>query len=504
MLVTWRCEIAVFTGAALLFAAVAAVLRLPGADGNAIGTYDVIGRLAHSFTYAISRTPGQPFLDYCNFVCWSLGGDWAVQAWFVLVSALGVTALYRLLHEIRGGAPLAGALTLALHPLFLGHVGGVGDFAVSLSFLVGALLAGARGMAVAAGLALGLAVGCRLALCIYVVPVAILTAMSWRARGASWRAAAIKGACASLLAGGLSLLMYAPLFAFYGWSLLKNFPMQSLRYLVPAFAYRSLVGYGVMFWAAAAGLAFWALRRRNRAILLKSHNGVAPAAAFLLLGGLATLFRMSGKPEYALPLLAGAILLFQRYGAKGWTYALLLSSVAAGVLALSPYDNQRDVYGWRFDRGWYVKLLEQARDNRLQINIIRTALASLPQRTLLVARTGWTEAQAQRSDVKAIPGYKGVEGLTAYAFAGLGEDRVVVHFQEPKLKELLARIDTDQSGQRLAVVYEQKIAGQLRRWDRLDLAQYGKAVILSSAPWPALWKHAGQSNAAAVETPAAR
>src|ERR1019366_6562633 len=77
--------IAVFCAAVMIFACVASVMGLPGADTNARDTYNVITRLSRTLTYTLSRTPGQPVLDYCNYVFRSFGGDFAVQAWFVLV-----------------------------------------------------------------------------------------------------------------------------------------------------------------------------------------------------------------------------------------------------------------------------------------------------------------------------------------------------------------------------------------------------------------------------------
>jgi hypothetical protein len=494
----------VFAAATLFFAMAATLMGLPGGDGNATSTYNVITLLAHTFTYGISRTPGQPFLDYCNFVLWSLGGDRAVQAWYVVVSAAGVSMLYRFLREARGSSPLVGACALALHPMFLAHVGGVGDFAVSLSFLLGALWAGARGMAVTAGLALAIAVGCRMPLCIYVFPVAFLVGMSWRNKGASSREAITRGAFAGLLAGVVSLLMYAPLFAFYGWALLKNFPMQALRYHASAFAYRLLVGYGAAFWAVAAAALFWRWKRRGQAGSLKDRNGITAAAIMIVVGNLITVFRVPAKPEYGLPLLLGAILLFQTRATKAWNYALLISSLAVGAAVLSPYDNRRDLYGWRFDTGWYLRNLTQARDNRLQINEIRAILASSPPRTLLVAVCSWTDEQARKSDAGTISGYQGIDGLRAIAFTGLGADRVAVHYQEPKLRELLDRNRAGGPGQRMSVVYEQNLLALLRRWDHLDLAQYGHAVNLASEPFEDLWRHAGQSNAGVVEVTAVR
>ncbi|HUP04958.1 MAG TPA: hypothetical protein VMU19_13270 [Bryobacteraceae bacterium] len=489
----FRGAAAVFAASLTLFALVALLFGLPGPDGNAAETYDGISRLSHTFTYAISRTPGQPFLDYCNFVFWSLGGDLAVQTWFVLASASGVTALYLLLTDLRAASPLAGACALALQPMFLGHVGGVGDFAASLSFLLVALWAAARGWEVAAGIALAMAVGCRLNLCVYLVSVALLLWQARRRSGDSPRIAFLRICRAGALAGGLSLLQFAPLFAFYGKALLQNFAWQTWKYHISATAYRLFVGYGAPFWALAAALAVWLVAKRSRA--LAGRRTVGAAAVWLMLAGLVTLFRVPGKSEYALPFLAGAILFFQAYAPKSWNYALLLSSVLAGLVVASPYDNQQDVYGWKLGEGWYGRLTQQARDNRLQMATLRKFLQNAPPRTVLVARCSWTRDQAQAGGLQAIANYRGIGGLTAYTFAGLGEDRVAVHFQEPKLIELLSGERGSATEPPVSVVFDRNLLGLLRRWAHFDPERYGQTVALPSHPFAELWSHAGESNA---------
>jgi hypothetical protein len=277
-----------------------------------------------------------------------------------------------------------------------------------------------------------------------------------------------------------------------------------LRYHASAFAYRLLIGYGAAFWVVAAALTFWLFARRGRVSSAKGRGSIALAAGWLLLGTLVTLFRVPGKPEYALPFLAGAILLFQAYAPKVWNYALLVSSVAIGLVILSPYDNEQDAYGWRFSSGWYSQMARRARDNRLQINTIRAFLESSPARTVLVAHCGWTQEQARKADVREVPDYQGIAGLTGHAFASLGEDRACVSFQEPKLRQLLEQARTGAGGQPMSVVYERTLTALLRRWNRLDLSRYGRAVDLPSEPFQELWRHAGQSNVDVVEMPNGR
>jgi hypothetical protein len=86
----------------------------------------------------------------------------------------------------------------------------------------------------------------------------------------------------------------------------------------------------------------------------------------------------------------------------------------------------------------------------------------------------------------------------------LGEDRACVSFQEPKLRQLLEQARTGAGGQPMSVVYERTLTALLRRWNRLDLSRYGRAVDLPSEPFQELWRHAGQSNVDVVEMPNGR
>ena len=54
-------------------------------------------------------------------------------------------------------------------------------------------------------------------------------------------------------------------------------------------------------------------------------------------------------------------------------------------------------------------------------------------------------------------------------------------------------------GQSSSVVYDRTFTALMRRWNHLDLAQYGRAVDLPSEPFQELWRHGGQSNTEVVE-----
>jgi hypothetical protein len=454
-------------------------MGLPGADTNGRDIYNVITRLTRTLTYTLSRTPGQPVLDYCNYVLRSLGGDPAVQAWFVLVSALGVTALYCLIREKGGTYPLVAALTLALNPLFLTHVGGVGDFAVSVSLLIIALLFASRGKPWAAGTILALAIGCRLVFSLYVIPVSVLVALAVQLNGASVRQSVKTGAIAMTTAAALSLIEYAPSFSFWGRDLLHNLPFQGMKYHTTAFLFKLFTSLG-----APAGLIVCALcvslarRARERRDLCTNRAAVI-VAILVILCCMAYFFRVPTKPELTLPILLGIILLVQFCASRKWAVALLLASISVGCVLVSPYDTHRDLYGWSLQKGWYSQNYQEAYRNRFQLEMVRSFVSTLPPKSILITAGLWTIEQAEHSDLEIVTRLAGVELGTADTFRGLGTERVIVSFSEVNLRELLERVTT-QAGpnDRMTVVYEERYRGLLRRWNHLDLAQYGRPTVL--------------------------
>ncbi len=486
----------VFVGFLSIFALVALLIGLPGADGDSSATYDVITYLANSLTYKISRLPGQPFLDYCNFISWTIGGDAGVQVWFVIVSALGISSLYFLVREAKGSSPLLAALTLGLHPLFISHVGGLGDFSVSLSFLIMSLLAGEKGRPSWAGLTLALAVGCRLSMCIYVVPLVVLVALTYQEYGLPPLKAWSKAALAGDIAGLLSLTFYAPLFAFRGWQLIENFPLMSITgYHIPAFLYHLFIGFGIIFWLTIAAMLLICLFHRRNPIEPKAVSGLDWAALLLIVLGMATFFRVPTKPELILPILLGFILLFQRWASRKWAAALLVSSVVVGILSVSPYNREENRVDWNLRRGWYAENLFWAHKKRLDLRTIRDFLGDRPGKTVLVSWFSWTQAQADNANLIMIRDYRGIKGLRVFTFPQLGDDRVVVGFHEKGLQELLKVVTSGPQESQQEVVYETFIYGLTLRDRQIDLSQFGQGVVIKRDLLKDLWRTAGRQSA---------
>jgi len=465
-----------FVGAVAVFSVVASIIGLPGADTNARDTYNVITRLSRTLTYTYSRTPGQPVLDYFNFVFRSLGGNHAIHAWFVLVSAAGVTALYGLLRDLRATWPLIAVLTLALNPLFLTHVGGVGDFAISTSLLVIALFFANRTKPVPAAVALALAVGCRLVFCLYVIPVVVLIILASRAHKRSLRDALKAGTITAGVTVLLSALEYAPLFSFWGRSLLVNLPFQGLKYHATAFLFKLFVALGAPLWLVLAALSISLARRGRRHSVSHIDQRAIVISALIFLSCSLYFFRVPTKPELTLPILISIILFVQFCGNGRWAVALLLASLSVGFVVLSPYDRGEDRYHFHFEDGWYRQNYKEAYLNRLQLELVRRFLAKQAPNAILITRQRWTIEQAERSDVLTVTRAAGIDVGSANVFKGLGAGRAVIDPQTSNLQELLKRATAPDN--RVPVFYEKTNLGLLRRWVHLDLAQYGQAVEL--------------------------
>ena len=345
-----------------------------------------------------------------------------------------------------------------------------------------------------------MAVGCRLVLCLQAIPVAILLWHACRRAGGSERDAKVQTARLAGLSLAAAVLMYAPLFAFYGPALLVNFPWQTLRYHVSAFTFRMLIGLGACFWALVAAFAVSHFKRL-RAPAPHRARGVLAAALLMSLGCSMTLFRVPHKAELALPVLAGTILVFQVFAGRVWSYALLLTSIIGGLAVLAPYDNQTGVYGWKVGQGWYEKTMEAARENRLQINTVRAALARQPNGTVLLARCAWTEEQARRAGEQVVSEYAGVQGLALLRFAGLSDQSALGCLNDPKLSTLLDRIKAGTTSQPIRIVHDKELTGLLTKGSTSGPAYFGTPLELPVAPAEELWKHLGKSNADVVDAP---
>jgi hypothetical protein len=208
--------------------------------------------------------------------------------------------------------------------------------------------------------------------------------------------------------------------------------------------------------------------------------------------GALILLRVPTKPELTLPILLAATVFLAVHLSARWTAALLACSLLSGVFSLSPYDRDGGHFGLHVQSGHLGKTIEDAYDNRMTAGALTALLGRLPEHSVLVGRIAWSDAQARAARIETVQDYRGIPGLVAFRFAGLPGDRVVVSFQDGKLKELLGRQHELAGG----MYYDVRLAGMLRRWMDIEITESAKpVVVLAGSPLRQLLAVVGRSVA---------
>jgi hypothetical protein len=240
----------------VLGAAAAAVLlsRLPflgaghGSDPDAWRVVHAARHLAATGEYQASRFPGYPVPEHVYATVADSGplvfnGLTAAFA----VAAFVLLALVARRHGVRRW--LLVALSFAFTPVVFVESTTSMDYLWALAFVLGAWLVALHARTVAAGLLLGLAIGCRLTSAAMLVPLAILLVP----RG-GWRALAPLGAAA----GGMALLTYAPALHQYGFAFLTFYedlgypPLRDVAYRATTEVWGNVGLVGVVIGIVAA------------------------------------------------------------------------------------------------------------------------------------------------------------------------------------------------------------------------------------------------------------
>jgi hypothetical protein len=160
-------------------ALVVALSRLPmittgyGTDTDGWSLARAARSIATQGVYRASRQPGNPVQEFCSAAVIGLGA-WAVNA-LTAAMALAAALIFALLLRRLGARvdALAGAALVFVPVVYIASASGM-DYAWGLAFLLGATLAVALGRHALAGLLLGLAVGSRITLTVFALPLAIM------------------------------------------------------------------------------------------------------------------------------------------------------------------------------------------------------------------------------------------------------------------------------------------------------------------------------------------
>jgi hypothetical protein len=293
--------------AALLFLIVF-LTRLPflgpgfGSDPDAWRIAGAARDIARTGHYVASRFPGTPVVEIADAALLRfgpLGLFLPVALWGAIAAVAFYVALCRL--GMRGC--FWAALALAFTPVFWIHTTDAMDYAWALGLALVALAFAVHGRATLAGALLGLAVGCRIASAVLVVPVALLLEGRGHARFLG----------AFVLFGALA---FAPSFLTYGTRFLSDYEFGSVPWIyVLKGATRDVWG---VIGSVAVGVALAIALFRLRAVPRRERLAVAAAAA--LTG--AIYLRLPHEGAYLLPIVPFVLMFVARALGKPAAIAL--------------------------------------------------------------------------------------------------------------------------------------------------------------------------------------
>jgi hypothetical protein len=263
-----------------------------GSDATAWRIAGAAREIARTGHYEASRFPGAPVVEIADSALLRLG-PWALPWAVVLWGAIGVVAFYVTLCRLGMRGCFWAALALAFTPVFWINTTDAMDYAWALGLALVALAFAVHGRASLAGLALGLAVGCRIATAVLVVPIGLLLA----GRGH------VRFVLAFMLFGALAL---APSFLTYGTRFLSGYEFGRVPWIyVIKGATRDVWGViGSVVVAVATVAALFRVRAVPRRELAAVSLGILLTGAIYL--------RHPHEGAYLLPVVPFVILLLSR------------------------------------------------------------------------------------------------------------------------------------------------------------------------------------------------
>jgi hypothetical protein len=172
-------------------------------------------QLAQTGEYKASRLPGYPIPEHLAALVIE-GGPIAVNMLSVLMTLIATLAFTLILIRLRCREPYLAALAFAFTPVvYIASVSAM-DYMWAMAFLLLTLLWLLYERVWLAGLALGLAVGCRLTSIFFMIPFVILIYNK-----NSIKSFVINFIILALVSGVVMLIAYSPVYARYGWGFLK-------------------------------------------------------------------------------------------------------------------------------------------------------------------------------------------------------------------------------------------------------------------------------------------
>lgn len=320
----------------------------------------------------MSRFPGYPVQEWISALVWR-GGPLALNALTALFCVASVVMLLGLLRRLGLRDAALAAIALAFIPVvYIGSVSAM-DYLWALTFLLAAFRAALEGRALRSGLWLGVAVGCRMTSCVFLLPCLVLLL-----RGPK-PVRLPRALAAAALATLLGVAWYVPAFLRYGTEFLSYsepggeqrsvfaFLGGILKPSPAPFSLALILGQGtVLVWGllgcmaiALAVLAAPLVRRGGRSepeLQGPLPRAVMPAVALAILLEAILYFRLPHDEGYLIPALPFALIVLAawlpRTLFRATCTALLLSSFVLGADIIPPKKGLTPLLRgpWTFER----------------------------------------------------------------------------------------------------------------------------------------------------------
>ena len=293
-------------------------------------------RLAQTGEYNVSRMPGYPVPEYLTALVID-GGVVAVNMLSTLMTLVATTAFLLLLMRLHCREPCLAALAFAFTPIvYIASVSAM-DYMWAMAFLLLTLLLLLYERVWLAGLALGLAVGCRITSIFFMIPFLILIYNK-----NSIKSFIINFIILFLVSGVVMLIAYSPVYARYGWGFLKYaaapepLPIVIGQATVGVWGGLGMLAIGVLLlWRVVGSLYGRSLSREQTA--LPERLSRAQTLCFWSAGGLVILLylRLPHESGYLIPLipfvLIGLSAILPRPHFRWLCFALMVSPFVLGI-----------------------------------------------------------------------------------------------------------------------------------------------------------------------------
>ena len=288
-----------------------------GVEEDSYGLVLTAQRIAETGVYEMSRAPGHPVQELILSRI-SNAPDFVMNGLSMLFGLVATIMFFLVMRELRYPKPLLATLLLMMMPVFYISSTYTIDYVWALAFLMCAWWLLLKRRYLLTGLALGLAVGCRVTSVLFAIPLVVYLFMNGSPRNAVKQVLLV--ALSSLM---MTALLFMPALMVYGTDFFYTYPLPYPS-LAKVFYKGTLGVFGVWGCVALAGALLTMLVRCKKlqpAEPDSSRRGVLLFAILMIVMHLLLYLRLPEKSAFLIPALPFLILLLHHYLVNEKSYA---------------------------------------------------------------------------------------------------------------------------------------------------------------------------------------